>query len=247
MVAAAPGRRCNAVLFDLDDTLVPTSQIDAEAIAGASALGAKRLGLGPQEAAGMAAAFVVLLGAKPFPPAGSAESIAVWRTRLWARALAPRGGGEPFAGEVHDSWSSARLAKFVLAPDVRAMVQRLQADGYRTGVVTNGHAEVQRAKAGACDLRGLFGERVVVSGEQPECKPARSIFETSLALIGARADETVMVGDRLDTDIQGGINAELLATVWVRGDAPDPHEGAPRPTVTVGSVLELERYLERLQ
>ena len=154
---------------------------------------------------------------------------------------------------MHDAWAAERLARFRLAPDVSAMVERVQAAGYRTGVVTNGHADVQRAKIGACGLARLFGERIIVSGEQPRAKPDASIFATALALVGARADETIMVGDSLAADVQGGINAGLLATVWVRADGggggadgDGGRLGGPRPSHVVRSVLDLESVLERL-
>lgn len=246
---AAGRRRCRAILFDLDDTLVPTSRIDAAAIARASALGAAQLGLGEGGSAQVASAFTALLGAEPFPPVGSPQPVLQWRTALWARALSPSGDDAELAREVHDTWSSERLAQFKLAPEVRAVVERVHTAGYKTGVVTNGHAEVQRAKIAACGLSELFGSRIVVSGEQPEWKPAASIFATSLALIGASADETIMVGDSLAADIQGGINAGLLATVWVHGNAgawQKAPAGGPQPTFLIGSVLELERVLESL-
>ena len=45
------------------------------------------------------------------------------------------------------------------------MVRRLQSAGYKTGVLTNGHADVQRAKTAACGAGSLFGEeRVIIAG-----------------------------------------------------------------------------------
>lgn len=244
-MASGSGRRCRAIIFDLDDTLVPTTAIDVDVVGRTSALGAAHLGLGDGAAARLGGAFLALMAAEPFPPAGSASPVAAWRTALWARALEPSGGDAELARALHDAWAAERLARFTLAPEVRALIERVQAAGYRTAVLTNGHAEVQRAKAAACGLPALFGDRIVVSGEQPEWKPAASIFATTLALVGARADETVMVGDSLATDIQGGANAGLLATVWVRGEggARAAPAGGPQPTHAIGSVLELEGVL----
>ena len=72
----------------------------------------------------------------------------------------------------------------------------------------------------------------------------------------------VMVGDSYAADITGGINAGLLATIWVRPDdggagggtpsmmhdhVSDVPAGKPPPTFTVGSVLELEAILEKIR
>jgi glycerol-1-phosphatase len=40
-------------------------------------------------------------------------------------------------------------------------------------------------------------------------KPARTLFDTALERLGARADDTLVVGDRLDSDIEGAVAADL--------------------------------------
>jgi len=71
-----------------------------------------------------------------------------------------------------------------------------------------------------------------------------------------------MVGDSYAADVAGGINASLLATVWVRPPLEPPETGAqgslmhghlsavpagqPSPTFTVESVLEVEACLEKI-
>jgi FMN phosphatase YigB (HAD superfamily) len=239
------------VLFDLEDTLVPTTRIDTAAIAHASGLAALRLGLGAEAVGAIDDAFRAELAAEPFPPPGSAVGVYEWRVGLWARALEQAGGDAALAADAHDAWSAARLSAFRFADDVAALVTRVQAAGYATAIVTNGHADIQRAKLAACDAAALFAQRIIVSGEQPEWKPMPSIFETALSLVGARADEAIMVGDGLATDVQGGLNAGLLATVWVRGEGahalPERPAGSPAPTHTIASVLELEAVLAQLE
>ena len=141
------------------------------------------------------------------------------------------------------------------------MVRRLQEAGYKTGILTNGHAEVQRAKTAACDAAELFGDAaVIVAGEHPEQKPHASIFRTACGALGEPESATVMVGDSYAADITGGINAKLLATIWIR---PPPVEGLkggsmmhdhlttvppgqPSPSYTVGDVLEVEDCLREI-
>ena len=45
----------------------------------------------------------------------------------------------------YDAWVSERLTNFKMEPEVAAMVGRLQAAGYATGILTNGNAEVLAA------------------------------------------------------------------------------------------------------
>ena len=59
--------------------------------------------------------------------------------------------------------------------------------------------------------------------------------------------QAMHVGDSLELDVQGGVNAGLAATVWInRNGIPLPSE-APCPTFSVAHVSELAAILEELQ
>jgi len=76
-------------------------------------------------------------------------------------------------------------------------------------------------------------------------KPHPAIFQRALDLTGARAEETVMVGDRLDADVAGaqalGMRAVLRRTAYT---APQ-HAGHVRPDATVDSPAQLPPIFER--
>lgn len=76
-------------------------------------------------------------------------------------------------------------------------------------------------------LQAATGVSPVVMG-----KPHHYLYDMAMQRMGARADETAMLGDRLETDIQGAIDAGLksilvctgvdnAATVPVKGITPD--------------------------
>lgn len=48
-------------------------------------------------------------------------------------------------------------------------------------------------------------------------KPEIPMMEQALAMLGMRAEETAMIGDRLDTDILGGINAKMRTIMVLTG------------------------------
>ena len=50
-------------------------------------------------------------------------------------------------------------------------------------------------------------------------KPNRTMFEAALALLGTAADRTLMIGDRLETDILGARNAGLKTALVLTGIA----------------------------
>lgn len=74
-------------------------------------------------------------------------------------------------------------------------------------------------------------------------KPHPAIFQAALAALGARPEETAMLGDRLDRDIAGA-GALGIRTIWRRlpGAAPVPH---PRPDAEITSLGDLSAVLRR--
>lgn len=83
----------------------------------------------------------------------------------------------------------------------------------RLGLITNGFTELQRARLERTGLRGHF-EVLVISEEVGYAKPHRGIFDHAHGLMGTPDPGSVlMVGDKLETDILGGINAGF-DTCW---------------------------------
>ena len=64
------------------------------------------------------------------------------------------------------------------------------------------------------DLRQFF-DVIVASAEIGYVKPDKKIFQKALELAGCTAEESIMVGDRLDNDI---IPAKELGmnTIWIK-------------------------------
>jgi 4-nitrophenyl phosphatase len=76
-------------------------------------------------------------------------------------------------------------------------------------------------------------------------KPERGMFDAALQMLGIRAEQTLVVGDRLDTDILGanraGIPVAMVLTgVSTRADL-DASAGGPRPSGVFQDLPELLR------
>lgn len=72
-------------------------------------------------------------------------------------------------------------------------------------------------------------------------KPNPVMMRTALNNIGAHSEQTVMIGDRMDTDVKAGLEAGMR-TILVRTGISDDAEIARypyRPTTTLDSVAEL--------
>lgn len=151
-----------------------------------------------------------------------------------------------------ETFDRQRLADFALVDGAAELIGRLRAKGLAVVIITSGHEDVQRPKLQACRAADVVGEEnIIVGGEElragREDKPHASIFLKACAVAGCEPSEAVMVGDSLQSDIQGAINANLAASIWVNAAGNEIAQGAPQPSAQVASVLELEAALNRLE
>lgn len=169
------------------------------------------------------------------------------RTSHWEEAIQEAKGGannRKLAEECYFLWKSTRLQHMTLAEDVKAMLTELRKE-VRLLLLTNGDKQTQWEKIEACACQSYF-DAIVVGGEQKEEKPAPSIFYHCCDLLGVQPGDCVMVGDTLETDIQGGLNAGLKATVWINKSGRVPLTSSPMPHYMVASVLELPAVLQSI-
>jgi len=144
------------------------------------------------------------------------------------------------------------MGDFPFMPEVAGMLTHLAARGLAAVIITNGHHTVQRDKLEACGAASLFPEpeMIIVGGEEVMAgraeKPAVSIFAKACAAAGCAPGEAIHVGDSLATDVQGGINSELRATVWVNPAGKVRKAGDPEPTYVVRTMEELPGIVDQL-
>jgi YjjG family noncanonical pyrimidine nucleotidase len=79
---------------------------------------------------------------------------------------------------------------------------------YPMVIVTNGFDDVQGTKLSSSGITHYF-KSVVTSARAGHKKPAREIFEFALTENGVAAHQAIMIGDNLQTDIAGAINANI--------------------------------------
>ncbi|MGC4022085.1 MAG: YjjG family noncanonical pyrimidine nucleotidase [Cyclobacteriaceae bacterium] len=75
-------------------------------------------------------------------------------------------------------------------------------------IVTNGFDEVQSTKLSSSGIQYYFKD-IVTSARAGHKKPAKEIFEFALRENDFSADQAIMVGDNLLTDIAGARNAQI--------------------------------------
>ncbi len=91
-------------------------------------------------------------------------------------------------------------------------------------LITNGLSEVQRARIERLDIEKYF-DAIVISAEVETAKPGTRIYDLTFAALGDPQKHTsLMVGDSLSSDIQGGTNY-AIDTCWY-----NPKEKTRKPT-----------------
>ncbi|XP_055492303.1 N-acylneuraminate-9-phosphatase [Leucoraja erinacea] len=234
--AAAVGIR--ALLFDLDNTLVDTAGASSRALRRVEDLLKSQYGYEESTAKLVIEKFNTKLQMENLdciPGVNIDEE----RILLFEAALQETDGLDPdqgLAAKCYFLWKATRLQHMHIPNEVKAMLRSLR-HSYKLLLLTNGSATVQREKISACQCQQYF-DTIVIGGEHQEQKPALSIFQKCFQLLGVEADGCMMIGDNLDTDIKGGVNAGLGATVWINNTNVTCDEGA-MPDYTVKSVLEV--------
>lgn len=99
-----------------------------------------------------------------------------------------------------------------LFPFVHETLSHLQGK-YRLLMITNGFTEVQHVKVANSGLKPYF-DHVIVSEQTGFKKPHRAIFDHAASLASSSSDTCLMVGDNLETDIHGALNAGMQACLF---------------------------------
>ncbi|MGV9330036.1 HAD family hydrolase [Streptosporangium sandarakinum] len=117
-------------------------------------------------------------------------TLAELRLERWARLGAP--------GEVAAAFEDALGRHVALFPEARAALRRL-ARRFPLALVTDGLADVQRAKLRRTRIGGFF-RHVVIAPEVGMRKPDGDLLHHTLGLLEAKADDALMVGDSPASD-----------------------------------------------
>ncbi|EHH1031812.1 HAD-IA family hydrolase [Vibrio parahaemolyticus] len=146
------------------------------------------------------------------------------------------------AQQAQHYFDSARMGAFTFFPGVKEMLMDLRKH-YKLVVITNGPIFSQHPKLKATQM-DEWVDHIIVGGEEPEEKPAASIFQKALNLVDIKPEEALHIGDSLATDIAGANNIGILS-VWVNATgASNPTEITPN--FEIRETVELKEILKTL-
>lgn len=103
-----------------------------------------------------------------------------------------------------------------LFPGTHEVLELLRSDGYELHIITNGFKEIQEIKLSNSGIRDYF-DVVLCSEEVGKQKPHIDVFHTAMKKAGTRANDSIMIGDNLHTDILGAERAGMTGILF------DPH------------------------
>ncbi len=229
-----------AVLFDLDDTLLWDDRSVQEAFEATCAEAAKHVAVNPEELEASVRkearslyesfetfAFTKMIGINPFEglwanfTEGENENFRKleklapgYRTESWTRGLAALGIEDRELGyKLGELFPAERRRRPYVYEETFRVLDALKGS-YQLLLLTNGSPDLQKEKlAGVPNIAPYF-DHIVISGEFGVGKPATSIFNHALGLLGIEAEEGIMIGDKLTTDILGS-GSVGMRNIWI--------------------------------
>lgn len=157
-----------------------------------------------------------------------------WK-RMWLTLLEFKIGNEKLAREMAARFLDLLPTRKLLFPYTVEILTYLTNKGYRLHLITNGFEQIQHNKLKNSGIHSYFIE-VITSEGSSFVKPNKEIFEYAFQKTNALPEESIMIGDNVEADIQGGINAGI-DQIYVNHLNIEP---AVQPTYTVYSLKELE-------
>jgi len=252
----------DALLFDLDDTLIVDEAVSLSAMEATAALAAKRHGANVprflSDAKSLSqslwrdnpcqtycneigiTAEECLWGNFPGDPLASLRSWSHDFGRSLFDAVLREQDLPGDGGELAEAFAAARRKLQRLMPGARETLARLKPD-FKIGLLTNGDSDLQREKIAASGLARFF-DAIAVSGELGIGKPKPEIFRHLLKELGATPESATMVGNSLARDIAGAQAAGLARTVWLKVPGSEEYADAS-PDHTINTLHELPPLL----
>lgn len=216
-----------AMLIDMDDTILSAYGRPQVAWNHIAAEFADELApLPPQQVAG-----AVLTFARDF----WATAEPAWRLKLGeARRLCVLGGFDALAAAGHvnlpadlakriaDRFTAYREEEMFIFPGAHDAIDTLRTLGVKLALVTNGAADMQRAKVERFELAHRF-HHIQIEGEHGFGKPEERAYLHAMDALGVTAADTWMIGDNLEWEVEMPQKLGIYA-IWmdVHGDGLPP-------------------------
>src|SRR5258708_783932 len=180
-----------------------------------------------------------------------ATAEAEWRLNLAeARHQVVRGGFAALAAagqtalsmdlavRLADRFTTYRDEQMFVFPGAHDAIDALKGHGVKLALVTNGAAEIQRAKVERFALTHRF-DHIQIEGEHGFGKPDERAYLHAMQALGVTAPETWMIGDNLEWEIEGPHRLGIYPIWMYAHGAGLPPESKANPDSIIRSLTEL--------
>ena len=130
-----------------------------------------------------------------------------WK-RMWLSLLDFKIADEALAREMGNLFLERLPTRKTLFPYTTEILDYLAGKKYVLHLITNGFEKTQHSKLKSSALDKYF-TWVITSEGSNSLKPNKEIFEYAFAITGATPSESIMIGDTIDVDILGAVNAGI--------------------------------------
>ena len=143
----------------------------------------------------------------------------------------------------HDSSGRAITANVI--GGIFETLKSIRKAGYKVAIIANdADGASSRNVINNTGLRDYF-DAIIISGELGVEKPERKIFEVALKRLGVKAENAVMVGNRIDADIVGANRSGMKSVLfnWNNRYDDSVNTKEEEPDFTVKNLSELTALL----
>jgi putative hydrolase of the HAD superfamily len=161
-----------------------------------------------------------------------------WK-RMWLTLLDFKIADEPLAREMDGEFLGMLPTRKILFPYTTEILDYLSGKKYNLHLITNGFEKTQHQKLQHSGLDKYF-DRVITSEGSNSLKPHKEIFEFAFQKTGALPEESIMIGDTIEVDILGAVNAGIDQVHVNHLTNKVELVDGKKPTYTVYSLKELE-------
>ncbi|SOC16734.1 putative hydrolase of the HAD superfamily [Ureibacillus xyleni] len=259
----------NTIIFDLDDTLLWDKKSIKTAFEKTCEYAATKYDVDPEkleetvrvEARKLYEAYetydyTVLIGINPFEglwgtfddPTDSfqkmKEIVPTYRKDAWTNGLKSLGIEDAqFGAELGERFVEERKKSPFVYEDTYKVLDELKGQ-YKLVLLTNGAPSLQNLKLEITPEIPPYFDHIIISGDFGKGKPDASLFEYMMDKAGITAEEGIMVGDNLNTDILGSSRIGMK-NVWINRE-DNKNESPVKPTFEVKSLTEFKELLKQL-
>ncbi len=176
-------------------------------------------------------------------PIAAMRSAQEVRSHIAAETLESLGHSDrELACSMAQIFQAARRATYACYDDTMPVLNSLK-ENYSLVLVTNGNSEMQREKIVKFGLDQIM-DAIFIAQETGCSKPAPEIFHKAMQSVKAKPENSLMVGDHAEKDIQGAKDVGMR-TAWMRRDNRSAEVVGPAPDYIVRTMTEIQEIVEQ--